>query len=57
MPESVLAFGIVPFEKLDGSVFGHGAGDIPFLTVDFGGEYVSGKTRADALGHFVWSDT
>ena len=34
VPESVFAFGVIPFEKFDCGIFGDGAGDVPLLVVD-----------------------
>ena len=50
VPESVLAFGIFPFEQLDCGVVIDGTADIPFLIIDFGCQYILGQTRAYALG-------
>ncbi len=47
VPEGVLAFGVVPFEQLEGGVGGHGAAEVPFLAVDKGGEHVLCQPGAD----------
>ena len=49
VPESVLAFRIVPFEELDCGVFGDGARYVPLLVVDRCCQNISGKLRAQAF--------
>ena len=51
MPECVLAFGVFPFEKLDGGVFGNGAGEIPLVVVDAGGQHLAGEARRYGFGY------
>ena len=50
VPEGVLALRVVPFEQLDRGVLVDGAGDVPFLAVDFSRQDVGCEARADALG-------
>ncbi len=51
VPEGVFAFGVVPFEKAEGSVIGHGAAEVPLLTVDRCGEHVLCQPGADRLSY------
>ena len=64
MPESVLAFGVVPSEELDGGILVDGAHGIPFRSVHFGYQHVTRQAFAQALGDiqrrdagFILSDT
>ena len=51
VPESVLAFRIIPFEQFYPGVSLHRACQVPFLAVDLSSQNVGRKTRADALGY------
>ena len=51
VPESVLAFRIIPFEQFYPGVSLHRACQVPFLAVDFSSQNVGRKARADALGY------
>ena len=47
VPESVLAFGVIPFEQLDFGVRVDGAREVPFLVIDRGSEHVLREAGAD----------
>ena len=46
VPESVFAFGVIPFEELEAGVFADRTGEIPFLVVDRCCQHVLSQTRA-----------
>ena len=52
MPESMLAFRVIPFEKFDGSILIDRAAQIPFLIIDRCGQHISGELRRKAAGDF-----
>ena len=49
VPESMLSFRIIPFEKLDFSIFLNGTCQVPFLAVNCGGKNILRETRTDTL--------
>lgn len=57
VPESMLAFGVIPFEEPEGSILLNRAREIPFLFVNGCGEHFPCQLRREAARDFKRSDT
>ena len=53
MPESMFAFGVIPFEKFYLCIASDRALYVPFRSVDFSSQYVGGEAGAYAFGNLA----